>query len=62
MVRGFKSVTTREYNRLVPKEFANTLWQSSFYDEIIRNDPMLYEIRRYIKENPLKWREDELYQ
>lgn len=61
LMRGFKSVTTREYNKLVPPDMKNTLWQSSFYDEIIRSESMLYEIRKYIAGNPQRWRKDELY-
>ena len=61
IVRGFKSVTTREYNQLVPNKDKNTLWQKSFYDEIIRNDAMLLDIRKYIFGNPSKWLEDDLY-
>ncbi|MCU0344635.1 MAG: transposase [Ignavibacterium sp.] len=30
-------------------------WQKSFYDRIIRNESELYNIRKYIKENPLRW-------
>ena len=61
IVRGFKSVTTRAYNKLVSAQQKNTLWQASFYDEIIRNDQMLLEVRKYIYGNPSKWLEDELY-
>ena len=61
IVRGFKSVTTRAYNQLVPETEKNTLWQSSYYDEIIRDDAMLYNVRNYIMGNPSKWLEDELY-
>ena len=41
LIHGYKSTVTREVNRLVPPEMRNQLWQSSFYDEIIRNDAML---------------------
>ena len=61
IVRGFKSVTTRAYNRLVPETEKNTLWQSSYYDTVIRDDAMLKNIRNYIFGNPSKWLEDELY-
>lgn len=61
LVRGFKSVTTREYNKIVSNNEKNLLWQSSFYDEIIKNEDMLYETRRYIDENPMKWQDDKLY-
>lgn len=30
-------------------------WQKSFYDRIIRNEKELYQIRKYIQENPLRW-------
>jgi REP element-mobilizing transposase RayT len=30
-------------------------WQKSFYDRIIRNEVELYNIRKYIRENPLRW-------
>lgn len=30
-------------------------WQKSFYDRIIRNEKDLYQIRKYIQENPLRW-------
>jgi len=36
-------------------------WQPRFYDEIIRNDERLVQIRTYIKNNPKKWKEDEHY-
>ena len=61
IIRGFKSVTTREFNKNCPEEMKNTLWQSSFYDEIIRNDEMLYDVRKYIFGNPSKWVEDSLF-
>lgn len=61
LIRGFKSASTREYNKLVPPTMKNTLWQSSYYDEIIRNEEMLYDIRRYILGNPSKWMDDAMY-
>ena len=61
LVRGFKSTSTRLYNQLVTPDLKNTLWQSSFYDEIIRNEAMLLQVRKYIFGNPSKWLEDELY-
>jgi REP element-mobilizing transposase RayT len=35
-----------------------TIWQTSFYDEVIKNDEAYREIWRYIDENPTKWAED----
>ena len=34
---------------------SNFKWQRSFYDRIIRNERELYNIRKYIEQNPLKW-------
>ena len=34
---------------------SNFSWQRSYYDHIIRDEKSLYEIRRYIQENHLKW-------
>ena len=61
LIHAYKSAVTREVNRIVPADRKNQLWQSSYYDEIIRNDAMLSEIRKYIEDNPRKWAEDELY-
>ena len=61
VVRGFKSAVTREYNKLVPEEKRNKLWQKSFYDEIIRNQTAYDEISKYIYENPMNWELDELF-
>ena len=33
----------------------NPIWQRYFYDRIIKNEIELYNIRKYIKENPIKW-------
>ena len=48
---SFKSFATREI-RMVSPSFN---WQKSFYDRIIRNEKELYQIRKYIQQNPLKW-------
>ncbi len=34
------------------------IWQSNYYDRIIRNEEELQRIRQYIFENPLKWELD----
>jgi REP element-mobilizing transposase RayT len=53
IVKSLKSFSSREINKLIkPNRFK---WQKSFYDRIIRNEKELYNIRRYIRQNPLKW-------
>ena len=51
VIRGFKSAVTKQCNL----HKYNFKWQPKFYDRIIRNEKELYNIRRYIKQNPLKW-------
>jgi putative transposase len=53
VIQQFKRAVTIEVKTSFPK--SNFRWQRSFYDRIIRNDKELYFIRRYIKQNPLKW-------
>ena len=36
------------------------LWQRNYFEHIIRNDNDLYEMRKYIKENPLRWKNEEI--
>jgi REP element-mobilizing transposase RayT len=54
IIHGFKSSITRE----IRKQFNDYkfAWQRSFYDHIIRNEKSLFQIRKYIQNNPLKWK------
>ena len=54
IIRGFKTFSSRRINEKL-KEPGNFRWQKSFYDRIIRNEKELFNIRRYIQQNPLKW-------
>ncbi len=53
-IAGFKSAATKRINeyRKMPK---SPVWQSRFYDHIIRNDDEYRRIEKYIMENPQKW-------
>ena len=55
VVRNFKgavSIRSRE-------QYAGIrIWQSRFYDRIIRNEKELNAVRKYIEDNPLKWEEE----
>lgn len=59
-VAGFKSAATKRVN-----EWCNTpgksLWQSRFYDHIIRDSYEYINIQNYILENPLNWLQDDLF-
>ena len=32
-----------------------SLWQDSFFDEVIRSQEKYHEIRNYIEHNPVRW-------
>ena len=49
------------WKRYVNRECNFSLWQPSFYDEIIRNDAHFLNVWQYIDGNPAKWTEDEYY-
>ena len=60
IVCAYKSQTTRICNKEdnIP---GRKIFQTSFYDEIIRNQTAYDEISKYIFENPMNWEKDELY-
>ncbi len=45
----------QQFKRQITIETKQKLFQRSFYDRIIRNEKELYNIRKYISDNPLKW-------
>jgi len=51
----FKSSTTKEIQKIHIPHFR---WQRNYYEHIIRNEQDLNRIRKYIRENPLKWLND----
>ena len=64
---GFKSSTIKriddwiDSNNVAMAEFNknNPLWQSNYYDHIIRDVIEYQYIAEYIVRNPMDWREDE---
>ena len=58
IVCAYKSLTTRACKRA---GFVTKLFQTSFYDHVIRGQADYDEIFRYIEENPLRWELDKLY-
>ena len=54
VIRAFKSSLKRYANQ----NKIDFEWQSRYHDIIIRNDKALNAIRRYIDNNPLKWKND----
>lgn len=52
IIGAFKTMSSKELHKKGVKEFK---WQRSFYDRIIRNEKELYQIRKYIEQNPLSF-------
>lgn len=52
VMRSFKSAVTNYANKNNILDFT---WQDRFYDIIIRNEKELYNIKKYIIENPERW-------
>ena len=66
IIRGYKSTVTRQINELlradtVRRAPAKTVWQRNYYEHIVRNEDDLNRIREYILNNPLNWKEDDLF-
>ncbi len=51
----------RTFKTLVTKDIGESIWQSKFYDHIIRDEYDYMVHLQYIDENPAKWIEDKYY-
>lgn len=58
IVRAFKSFSARRINHLRKTE-GIPVWQRNYYEHIIRNEPEMDRIARYIETNPLRWADDD---
>ena len=61
MVAPTMSMVINQLKGIASKQAGGSIWQKSFHDHIIRNREDYEEHLRYIYENPLRWRCDELY-
>ena len=43
------------FKRFCNKEYDSNIWQSRYYDHVIRNQQDYNEILEYIENNPAKW-------
>jgi len=57
VVRAFKSVSAIAGNKALGRS-GQPFWQRNYYEHIIRDEDDLDAVRRYIRENPLKWSDD----
>ena len=58
IVCAYKSLTTRECKKVYP---IDKLFQTSFYEHVIRGQSDYDEIATYILNNPKQWELDNLY-
>ncbi|MBQ8566520.1 MAG: transposase [Clostridia bacterium] len=58
---SFVSSFVSTLKRFCNKEYGKNIWQSRFYDHVIRNREDYEEHTKYIYENPIQWYYDELY-
>ena len=58
IIRGFKGAAVRQIHLA---GFQNFVWQSRFYDHIIRNENELNRISEYIQQNPHNWNNDKFF-
>ena len=57
IIGSYKAVVTRRIRQL-PGCLQTTVWETNYYEHVIRNDDSLQRIRQYIVNNPLKWELD----
>jgi putative transposase len=57
IVRAFKSFSSRRIN-MVRRTQGKPVWQRGYYEHVIRDEPELDAVRRYIEVNPAKWTDD----
>ena len=59
IIKWYKTMTTNEYIKMVKKgilfPFNGKIWQRNYYENIIRNEEEYLSKMEYIKNNPLKW-------
>ncbi len=57
LIGAFKTVSTKQINLLRDTE-GQIVWQRNYYEHVIRNEPEMDRISRYIESNPLRWADD----
>jgi REP element-mobilizing transposase RayT len=59
IVRVFKSYTAVKYSKCnTSLDRSEKLWQTDYYEHIIRTEISLYHLRQYITDNPFNWDKD----
>lgn len=61
IIGKFKAAVTRNVGKAFMPSAISSLWQTSFYDHIIRDEWDYRKIWEYIDENPIRWTCDRFY-
>lgn len=65
IVALFKYQTTKQFNSVVgawsSRPIYPKIWQRNYYEHIIRDDGDLNRVREYIIDNPLNWKNDDMF-
>lgn len=56
IIRSFKSACSKRIHQQHPN--THFTWQPRYHDHVIRDEFELGRIRKYIRKNPLKWKQD----
>jgi len=59
IIQNFKAAFTRKIRKSFD-DYSFT-WQKSYYESVLNSDFELNEIRNYILNNPLNWKDDEFF-
>lgn len=60
IVQNYKSLTTRKIN-MIQRTKNQSIWQSNYYEHIIRDENDYARIVDYIENNPHSWEDDVMY-
>ncbi len=58
IIRSYKAAVTKRINVIRGAQYG-TVWQSRFYEHVIRDESELVKIGEYIETNPERWADDE---
>lgn len=61
IVGSLKSAASKIYHQAHRSGSDEIIWQRGFYERIVRDERELLAARRYIEENPQRWRDDPIY-
>jgi putative transposase len=56
IIGSFKSIVTKRINKL--RSSPDGIWQTNYYERIIRSEQELERVREYIRNNPKNWHRD----